>query len=373
MLILNHPWESQPQDQREVDWGNPLSQGLVAASIAEGSPNDPTIYTAPNGFTRTIGAAGREAFTTIASTQYFENTGSNRVLGFPFTSISVIRPTALATQAIFTAYTSGTEYHELYLTNAGALVLASAVAGTAAATTAAGVYAAGETFVLGGRVSSATERSVWKNGVQLATNAVSKSPTSAVTNRWGLWNGTTERFGGGFALRLLWNRALSDLEMVSIGKNPWQVFTPTSIHIPLSVLGGGAYTLNLETGVYSFTGSAATLTKDSKLTLESGTYTLSGSNASLLKGLILEASSGSYSLSGSDASLFYTHLLNASSGSYSVTGSDATLTYTPTSGAYTLNAGSGAYVLTGSDVTFSYSGGTITLKAGSWLRYRIIT
>lgn len=156
-------------------------------------------------------------------------------------------------------------------------------------------------------------------------------------------------------------------------RNGLSIFESRHLHIPLSITSGGAYTLNLETGVYSFSGTDATLTKDSRLTLDSGTYALSGSNASLLKGLILEASSGSYSLSGSDVSLFYTHLLNASSGSYAITGSDATLTYTPTAGAYTLNAESGAYVLLGQDVTFVYSGSEVTLKAGSWIRYRIIT
>lgn len=150
------------------------------------------------------------------------------------------------------------------------------------------------------------------------------------------------------------------------------VFQPRYVWMPQSIA-TGAYTLNAETGAYTFTGSNATLLHNYALTLESASYSLTGSNATLLKGLILDAASGSYTLTGSDATFVYNKLLNASSGSYSVTGADANLIYTPATGAYTLNAESGAYLLTGSDVTFAYSGGLITLKAGSWIRYRIIT
>lgn len=170
----------------------------------------------------------------------------------------------------------------------------------------------------------------------------------------------------------LFNRALTGSEAREITDNPWCLFG-TRRQFIWSPVAGGTYTLNAETGVYSFTGTDATLLHNYALTLESASYSLTGSNATLLKGLILDAASGSYTLTGSNASLVYNKLLNASSGSYSVTGSDANLIYTPASGAYVLNAESGAYVLTGSDVTFAYSGGTVTLKAGSWIRYRIIT
>ena len=177
--------------------------------------------------------------------------------------------------------------------------------------------------------------------------------------------------GGGVALMRIYSGNINSWA-AELSANPWSVCSP-QIQRFWSPVAGGAYTLNAETGVYSFTGTDATLLHNYALTLESASYSLTGSNATLLKGLILDAASGSYTLTGSNASLVYNKLLNASSGSYSVTGSDANLIYTPASGAYVLNAESGAYVLTGSDVTFAYSGGTVTLKAGSWIRYRIIT
>lgn len=169
-----------------------------------------------------------------------------------------------------------------------------------------------------------------------------------------------------------YGRAIEEEQARDLSSNPWQLFSPRRIWVPQTIA-GGVYTLNAETGAYTFTGSNATLLHNYNLTLESASYSLTGSNASLLKGLILDAASGSYTLTGNDATLVYNKLLNASSGSYSLAGADANLIYTPTSGAYVLNAGSGAYVLTGSDVTFAYSGGLVTLKAGSWIRYRIIT
>ena len=214
--------------------------------------------------------------------------------------------------------------------------------------------------VIAARVNG-TAISVWLNGVNTASGtlaAAAQSHTVGSTIAVGnLASPATaaQPMRGPIHLCVLINGALSDSEMVLYG-NPqglpllWQLFAPYQQRIWPGVLGGD-YTLNAETGAYTFTGS----------------------NATLLKGLIIEAASGGYTLTGSNATFVYNKLLNASSGSYSVSGADANLIYTPGSGAYVLSADSGACLLTGSDVTFAYSGGTITLKAGSWVRYRIIT
>ena len=229
------------------------------------------------------------------------------------------------------------------------------------------------------RAGSGVFPKIWVDG---AAQAITSSGTAASTI-----NATQESVIGGvgnystdaayvasaqFPFVALWDSELTENQIRLISSNVWGVFAPRMQRFWAPSL-GGAYTLNAETGVYTFTGSNATLLHNYALTLDSASYSLTGSNATLLKGLILDAASGSYTLTGSNATLVYNKILNASSGSYSVTGADANLIYTPTAGAYVLNAESGAYVLTGSDVTFSYSGGTITLKAGSWIRYRIIT
>ena len=62
------------------------------------------------------------------------------------------------------------------------------------------------------------------------------------------------------------------------------------------------------------------------------------------------------------------YTLVAEKGDYTYTGQTATLLRSKV-----VNALNGTYSVTGQNATLSYSGSnTITLKAGSWLRYRII-
>lgn len=224
MLTLNKPWCKQPQEILSVDWSNPLTVNLVAASVAEGTPIDPTVYTSVNGYTNTVGPEGREVFLTAASTQNFVNNGANLVAQFPFTVIVVARPTVAASMALFTVYSDANNWHEFWVSNGTYLRLKSASGAGNGEALSATAYTTGETVTFGGRVSSATERSVWRNGSLLNSNTTSVSPAAAISNRWGVWNSSTDRYNGAMALRLLWSRALSNAEMDSIGKNPWQLF-----------------------------------------------------------------------------------------------------------------------------------------------------
>jgi hypothetical protein len=386
MLVIHQPWESQPQGSCEIDWSNPITQGLAFVVSPGSGPIDiirGKVWT-PGGISisateKGLGADPASNASVGASLNIPWLTSNGAYTG-DLSVFVISNPTASTTREFFLSYTNGA--NEFYFGGNQTVSLA-ASSGTFAASTnvtsVQGVSASGyidskfRAFSYT-RSASAAFGYLYANGVLVASNAVVARAigTSASVLRVGGYSTANWGISGQIPIALGWDRALSADEHKSLSDNPWQIFQPYNIYIP-AFLSSGAYTLNLETGVYSFTGIDATLTKDSKLTLDSGTYALSGSNASLLKGLILEASSGTYSLTGSDASVLYTHLLNASSGSYSITGSDATLTYTPTSGAYTLNLESGAYLLTGSNVTFISSGAEVTLKAGSWIRYRIIT
>lgn len=376
MLILRSPWDSQPQEALGIDWSNPITRGL----IDWGTPvepngiagvNSPTVVARRNG----IAHKGN------GSSSYFSKSVPPLPIAYEVTMLALVHGASGAADSRIYAIGSSASATPFVSLQASASVAANAgffsrlVGGTAINPSVVGFEDAAPHLLIG--TAWATGNELWVDGISVGSNNNTTDATAATLDRIAvgalLRTSAGSYNASGVLLRAAWNRRLSSAEIAGISANPWQLFEPRRIYIPLSITSGGAYTLNLETGVYSFTGNSATLTKDSKLTLDSGSYTLLGSNASLLKGLLFEASSGSYSLTGGDASLLYTHLLNASSGSYSVTGSDATLTYTPTAGAYTLNAESGAYVLLGQDVTFVYSGSEVTLKAGSWIRYRIIT
>lgn len=367
MLTLRRAWTSQPPYIVGIDQSNPLTKGLLTAwtppttdALALSSYPFSTVTSRP-------GPAGIALGQTFASGGYVDLPNLSPLISNQLTIAVVLRTDGTANNGFGDMSTDTQAEHYPY---SGVLYLSGGTT-TRQAYTPTGVdLTRPHCTVISSNATTASQRATI-DGRLIGTASISAIGWAALPQ---LFVSTAfGGFGGEFYGFFAWNRALSDAEAQQVSLNPWQLFEPRQSYIPLSFTSGGAYTLNLETGVYTFTGNSATLTKDSKLTLDSGTYALSGSNASLLKGLILEASSGSYSLSGSGASLFYTHLLNASSGSYSVTGSDATLTYTPTAGAYTLNLESGAYVLLGQDVTFVYSGSEVTLKAGSWIRYRIIT
>jgi len=367
MLILKSPWESQPQSFVEIAQDNPITKGLLTAwTPATGD----ALRLGP--YTNTV-VTRRASQNSIVYAQAYSGGGYvdipdlSSYISNQLTVAFVIKTDGTVDNGFGDMSTEAQSEHYPY---SGVLYITGG-ASTRQAYTPTGInITLPHCTVISSNTTAGTQRA------HIAGRLIGSASISALT--WKTASRLFEStgyggFGGEFAAFFAWNRALSDAEAREVSVNPWQLFAPLSKAIPLSIVSGGTYALNLETGVYSFTGSSATLSKNSLLTLDSGSYTLSGSNASLVKGVVLECSSGTYSLSGADAVLTYTHLLNAGSGSYSITGSDATLTYTPTAGAYVLNAETGAYTLLGQDVTFVYSGSDVTIKAGSWIRYRIIT
>lgn len=393
-LTRQLPWFEQPQTAVEVNWENPLSRGLLFLA-----PLNPTtglrelvrghLLTRTGALTPTPSRNG--IYPTFAASNYLDlpsvpALGTTGPATFAWTQEP--RSTSAYSTLLQINFGSGTNAFLIYQSASDAnYQLAVGPAGNGG-----GNNGSAANFAVGSATNGALDRfvlvaaagvlnyftanySLWKNGVKVAaaTSTTFGSTTTAVA-RIGATNTGSDPFEGLIGNLHIWNRSLTDAEAAAWSSpgGEFSLFAPRVQYLWSSIL-SGAYTLNAETGVYTFTGSDATLLHNYALTLDSASYSLTGSNATLLKGLILDAASGSYTLTGSNATFVYNKLLNASSGSYSVTGADANLIYTPGSGAYTLNAESGAYVLTGSDVTFSYSGGTVTLKAGSWIRYRIIT
>jgi hypothetical protein len=173
------------------------------------------------------------------------------------------------------------------------------------------------------------------------------------------------------------------------------VFAPRIQRIWASV-SSGAYSLIANNGTYSYTGQTATLLRNKVIEAAQGSYAITGQTAGVYRNRTLTANNGSYTVTGQDASIFKTKLITASAGSYSLSGQDATITYVGSGTNYSLvaakgdytytgqtatlkrskliTASNGTYSITGQNANIAYSGtNTITLKAGSWIRYRIIT
>ena len=149
-------------------------------------------------------------------------------------------------------------------------------------------------------------------------------------------------------------------------------------------------------GSYTYTGQTATLLKSKVVSASAGSYTYTGQTATLLRSKVISASAGSYSYTGQSATLLKSKVLVADYGTYTYTGQSVTITkgtvynITANAGTYSISgqnatllrsklitANNGTYNYTGQNATISYSGApttpTITLKAGSWIRYRIIS
>lgn len=114
----------------------------------------------------------------------------------------------------------------------------------------------------------------------------------------------------------------------------------------LLALGGAAtpvnYVLTCDSGTYTYTGQAATLSLERRLTCDTGAYVYTGQ----------------------DATLQVRRSLVCDVGSYVYTGNDAALTYVPGAVNYTLTCDSGSYVYTGQDATLSLTQNVINIGGG---------
>lgn len=390
-LLLERPWTQQPPGRARIDWASPLSAGLVySLNLAD----VPTAAAGTLGEISTSGTIGKalsvgkfgplSGISGSSSVWSAANPNDGLLQNGPVTHAFLAKITSVDSNfgtlfrvsnssdvSCISAQRNGTSNDLIVYRGSGnGPTFSGVVASIADGNQHLVVIASAGT-------DPGTAASLWIDGVKhtaLHPGGNGSTPSSGVSLKLFSYKVGDPAFGsdGEWYQHHVWNRMLGDAEVAALTENPQRLYSQRRIWVP-QTSATGSYTLNAETGAYTFTGSNAVLLYNHFLTLDSASYSLTGSNATLLKGLILDAQDGSYTLTGSDAALVYNKLLNASSGSYSVTGVDANLIYTPTSGAYVLNAGSGAYVLTGSDVTFAYSGGLVTLKAGSWIRYRIIT
>ena len=78
--------------------------------------------------------------------------------------------------------------------------------------------------------------------------------------------------------------------------------------------GGGAYSLTINSGSFSLSGTATTLEADRVIGIASGSLTLSGSTLGLFLGSKLAASSDSFTLSGTDIAGLIDYKLGIDSG-----------------------------------------------------------
>lgn len=348
-IIRQYSWNEQPQLSLEIDWSNPLTRGLVRLVVPI---NGVDLFDCVNKeFATRVGTSfapdftvfGAAAKTTAVSGSYWtlpvkSETRNNLSVG----RIGVIYPGG-QTLAMRDATAAGGTI--LHWSNGGWDMR---IGGTDYA--AAGTHATGTTYI-SLVTSSPTAGKTFVRGQGLVINGGAPGASSLVSP-WQIHHnsgGTTSI--AGLTLLPIWDRALSDSEATAWIENPWQLFTPQKQKIFVSI-NSGNYTITADNGSYSVTGQSASIYKSKVVVAAQGSYSLTGQNATI-----------TYTPSGTNYTIVANH------GTYNITGQAASILRSKQ-----ITAAHGTYTLTGQNATVAYSGSnTITLKAGSWIRYRIIT
>lgn len=185
--------------------------------------------------------------------------------------------------------------------------------------------------------------------------------------------------------QFIWARGLSDNECWEILSDPMRVYRRRDrVAVLVTAAGGGAFTVDAQPGSFAVTGTDATLARSRLFDAQPGTFSVNGTAATLAKGRILDAQPGTFTLSGTAATLEKTaagaFTIDAQPGTFSISGTAATLAYgrkfDAQPGAFTLsgaaatltknaaqafelNAQTGSFAIGGTAATLAYSGSSI--------------
>lgn len=289
-LIYKTPWTCQPQIQVGIDWGNPITKGLAfAVNHIDGSNNVVTnnVATLSANSVRAVNDRGRSLYTTaqpyaaswpgVISTSDGIGTGD-------FTLLSFSKPVSEANiSALLSQSTGSGSVPQAYLlanTNSGFGASAGAISfGVTNALIQASSVVDGNSHVFVG-IRQGANGIIDVDGINQTTTALSGADiytagTSIILasgiNGYTTWTRAHPHF-----LQLAWNRALTQAERYSIGKNPWQVFQPvTNRFLFPSVAAGGTAALT-GTATTANEGDIVTGGKTIILTLTGDTWVASG-------------------------------------------------------------------------------------------------
>ena len=400
MSLFRFARTSQPQQATGIDWGNPITRGLVFAWTPD-SFSSPYAATATGTFSGSGTVRGANRFgKTIAGGTGGDGLSFNVAIPTPAVAcgVSFLFVGSYVNQHFGAAATSpvgwfrnlGNDVTGITNSSGGTHkflqvwptgIVWSDPAVVVATTDAAKTY--GKSLVGGVPYTSTTSQT----GSAATANTVNVLQ-SIVGDRLGVtsWRGAE-------GLIVQWQRELSDAEMRSLSDNPWQIFQPTNRAIyPEATVAGSTYTLTADAASYSITGADASLIVNRKLiadtanipiagadatlthtpiggptytlTADAGSIAVNGNAATLAFNRVLTADAGSYSVAGQAVGLAFNRVLSASTANIPVAGQDATLTYTNNGFTYTLSAEAGAFSVTGQDARLAWSGEQTTYSGG---------
>ena len=257
------PWGAQPQEATDVDVSTGFARQLKCLWTGAGYWYGPAEGT----YSRQIGSAadvavygrGRTTFSVVASTS-----PSGRLPDGSFgtasagTFLAVVRvPTGTATASL-----KGGATGDMHIRVTSGANLVFVKRGVSVRITASGVVAQGGVYVVAG--SYGAENRLYCNGVLVGVDS-GGLVTAQGTAAWvGHDGGAAEDWSdGGIGLIAAWDRQLSTDEVCELSANPWQLFEPQRIWVPVSAGGSTTYTLSAPTyvpGSITSTGLTARVT-----------------------------------------------------------------------------------------------------------------
>jgi len=275
-IIRKIPWTSHPPDGTKLSASHPLTRGLVCATLQGSSPNlvnlsksgdlasggTPVISGGPNGQEHetsagfaTTGANNVEAidignphtlFALVTQADNADNNQQQSLIGIETTAVN--RYCGIEYRSNIS--TSGNRMFRFYFRLSGSSSLK--------ALGNAGAYAIGESVAVCGVQYSTTDRRIFEQGIEAGTNTTSHSGSFQSTE-YSLGQiqaggslgqqGASDFFRGSISMTLVYDRALSPIEVKSLSDNPWQIFEPRIQIIPVLVAAGVTATPHYPFGI----------------------------------------------------------------------------------------------------------------------------
>ena len=260
LRTIEIPWDSQPQELPEIEWSDPLAQGLIYhVNFAVGSRD----LVGPPGVITDTGTIGQGTGSgRYGSARGIRGSASGRTLTNPsnrllITSGGVTHAGLIRLDSLDSPYgtvfavsgNSNFTAFSLQRNNAttGLYLYRSSGAGTPIPAGSATAIADGKTHLyvaVSEDIASGAVGAVFIDGVKYAaTNTASTGsrPTSGANARFLIEGTGSASFGadGDYFQHWSWDRALSDAEALAFTENPQRLYRARRIYIPGAVVGGG--------------------------------------------------------------------------------------------------------------------------------------
>lgn len=249
MILIRRPHIQQPRNGPEIDWSNPITRGLFEGFV---STSDVSLA---NG-ALTFSAARSLYFATGLSKNglYYGKGTTNTATKIQFRPVNFTAATSSSHLVVFTPQSAPTTRTTVVAAHTysfpvavgsgsdAAIVLAYRMAGDNLTTyiTSDTVVRVGDSYRVVAVHNNGVGFSLFING-RLAGKYADARPLAAVAQ------GSQYYSWAGPGLGASYKRALSDTEALALSENPWQIFKPRRIFIPVAATGGATYTLSAAT------------------------------------------------------------------------------------------------------------------------------